>query len=76
MYIYKCVYCRLDVVKSPVQRDEVCRPTSLPDGRQVFRCIYCHKDFCSFSDINRHMDFHEGTHNNTFYFISLKILNE
>lgn len=40
-------------------REKVCKPTLLPDGRAVYRCIFCGKDFLSFSDINRHMDFHE-----------------
>ena len=45
---------------SPLRRDEVCKPTVLPDGRTVYRCTYCNKDFTTLSDINRHMDFHEG----------------
>ncbi len=51
---------RLNVVKIPVRREDACKPTLLPDGRTVYRCTYCSKDFGSFSDINRHMDFHEG----------------
>ena len=51
---------RLYVVNQPVDRERICKPTVLPDGRTVFRCIFCHKDFLSYSDINRHMDFHEG----------------
>ncbi|XP_070175497.1 zinc finger protein 236-like [Littorina saxatilis] len=49
----------LYVVNQPVDRERLCKPTVLPDGRTVFRCIFCHKDFLSYSDINRHMDFHE-----------------
>ena len=52
--------CRLDVVRTPVKREDVCKPIILPDGRAVYRCSYCNKDFGSFSDVNRHMDFHEG----------------
>lgn len=51
---------RLYVVNQPVDRERLCKPTILPDGRTVFRCIFCRKDFLSYSDINRHMDFHEG----------------
>ena len=51
---------RLNVVMSPLRREEVCKPTMLPDGRTVYRCTYCNKDFTTLSDINRHMDFHEG----------------
>ncbi|KAK2187371.1 hypothetical protein NP493_168g03036 [Ridgeia piscesae] len=53
-------HSRLNVVMSPLRRDEVCKPTVLPDGRTVYRCTYCNKDFTTLSDINRHMDFHEG----------------
>ncbi|XP_076456015.1 uncharacterized protein LOC143290456 isoform X2 [Babylonia areolata] len=52
-------HSRLYVVNQPVDRERLCKPTLLPDGRTVFRCIFCHKDFLSYSDINRHMDFHE-----------------
>ncbi|GAB1600350.1 zinc finger protein 236-like isoform X3, partial [Argonauta hians] len=52
-------HSRLHVVNSPVDREKVCKPTLLPDGRAVYRCIFCGKDFLSYSDINRHMDFHE-----------------
>ncbi|XP_046358785.2 uncharacterized protein LOC124136795 isoform X1 [Haliotis rufescens] len=50
---------RLHVVNQPVDREQVCKPTILADGRTVYRCVFCSKDFLSFSDINRHMDFHE-----------------
>jgi hypothetical protein len=50
---------RLNMVRTPVRREDACKPTLLPDGRTVYRCTYCNKDFGSFSDINRHMDFHE-----------------
>lgn len=60
MYKVTCVYCRLPIVNSPVNRDQICKPTTLDDGRQVFTCPFCSKNFSSYSDINRHMDFHEG----------------
>ncbi|KAK7471407.1 hypothetical protein BaRGS_00035959 [Batillaria attramentaria] len=52
-------HSRLYVVNQPVDRERLCKPTVLPDGRTVYRCVFCHKDFLSYSDINRHMDFHE-----------------
>ena len=60
MVFYSSLRPRLNVVKIPVRREDACKPTLLPDGRTVYRCTYCSKDFGSFSDINRHMDFHEG----------------
>ena len=51
---------RVYVVRNALKRDEACKPTVLADGRTVYRCSYCSKDFASYSDINRHMDFHEG----------------
>ncbi|XP_062588515.1 zinc finger protein 236-like [Saccostrea cucullata] len=52
-------HSRLPIVNSPVNRDQICKPTMLDDGRQVFSCPFCSKNFSSYSDINRHMDFHE-----------------
>ncbi|XP_050404250.1 zinc finger protein 236 [Patella vulgata] len=52
-------HSRLHVVNQPVNRDNLCKPIVLPDGRYVYRCDVCSKDFLSFSDVNRHMDFHE-----------------
>ena len=52
-------HSRLPIVSTPVDREKICKPTVLPDGRTVFRCPFCSKDFLSYSDINRHMDFHE-----------------
>ncbi|XP_076092623.1 uncharacterized protein LOC143064014 [Mytilus galloprovincialis] len=52
-------HSRLPVVSTPVDREKICKPTVLADGRTVFRCPFCNKDFLSYSDINRHMDFHE-----------------
>lgn len=52
-------HSRLPIVNSPVNRDQICKPTTLDDGRQVFTCPFCSKNFSSYSDINRHMDFHE-----------------
>ncbi|XP_033733233.1 ras-responsive element-binding protein 1-like isoform X2 [Pecten maximus] len=52
-------HSRLPIVNAPVNRDKVCKPMTLTDGRQVYRCPFCSKDFLSYSDINRHMDFHE-----------------
>lgn len=54
------LFYRLPVVSTPVDREKICKPTLLADGRTVFRCPFCNKDFLSYSDINRHMDFHEG----------------
>lgn len=53
-------FSRLYVVRQPVNREDACKPIVMPDGRTVYRCSYCNKDFCTFSDVNRHMDFHEG----------------
>lgn len=47
-------------MRRPIKREDACRPVVLSDGRTAFRCIYCKKDFCTISDVNRHMDFHEG----------------
>ncbi|XP_069119960.1 zinc finger protein 236-like isoform X2 [Argopecten irradians] len=52
-------HSRLPIVNAPVNRDKVCKPMTLTDGRVVYRCPFCSKDFLSYSDINRHMDFHE-----------------
>ncbi|ESO94293.1 hypothetical protein LOTGIDRAFT_118548, partial [Lottia gigantea] len=52
----KGIYCK---ECGKVNRDNLCKPTVLPDGRYVYRCEICSKDFLSFSDVNRHMDFHE-----------------
>lgn len=52
-------HSRLPIVSTPVDREKICKPTVLKDGRTVFRCPFCSKDFLSYSDINRHMDFHE-----------------
>ena len=43
-----------------MKREDALTPMTLEDGRTVYRCSYCSKDFTSYSDINRHMDFHEG----------------
>jgi len=53
---------RLNVVRRPIKREDACRPVVLADGRTAFRCFYCKKDFCTISDVNRHMDFHEGSY--------------
>ncbi|GFO24215.1 Zinc finger protein 40, partial [Plakobranchus ocellatus] len=52
-------HSRLSVVHEPVDRNSLCKPKILEDGRSVFSCAICHKNFLSLSDINRHMDFHE-----------------
>ncbi|CAH1773102.1 unnamed protein product [Owenia fusiformis] len=52
-------HSRLQVVRSPINREKVCKPQALPDGRSVYPCVFCGKEFSTFSDINRHMDFHE-----------------
>lgn len=51
---------RLDVAERPISREEACTPQMGPDGKFVYPCSYCYKTFCSTSDLNRHMDFHEG----------------
>ncbi|KAL4229304.1 hypothetical protein ACF0H5_012344 [Mactra antiquata] len=53
-------HSRLGIVQSPINREAMCKPTTLTDGRTVYKCPFCSKEFVSFSDINRHMDFHEG----------------
>lgn len=53
-------FSRLNLVRQPIRREDACKPTLLQDGRAVYRCSYCNKDFGSYSDVNRHMDFHEG----------------
>lgn len=52
-------HSRLSVVNEPVDRNSLCKPKVLEDGRSVYSCAICHKHFLSLSDINRHMDFHE-----------------
>ncbi|XP_064472248.1 uncharacterized protein LOC135386331 isoform X2 [Ornithodoros turicata] len=52
---------RLGVVENPISRDEACKPHVGPDGKIIYPCSYCTKTFCSTSDLNRHMDFHEGS---------------
>jgi len=47
------------VVEKPVKRNEACRPLMGPDGKFLYPCTYCNKTFCSLSDLNRHMNFHE-----------------
>ena len=61
VWSYLFLHLRLYVVRNPLKREEACKPTVLADGRTVYRCTYCNKDFATYSDINRHMDFHEGT---------------
>ncbi|XP_052804987.1 zinc finger protein 236-like isoform X2 [Mya arenaria] len=53
-------HSRLGIVQSPINRESMCKPTTLADGRTVYKCTFCSKEFVSYSDINRHMDFHEG----------------
>ena len=43
-----------------MKRAEACRPLIGPDGRYLYPCVYCQKTFCSLSDLNRHINFHEG----------------
>ncbi|CAG5136032.1 unnamed protein product, partial [Candidula unifasciata] len=49
----------LSIVNEPLDRNSLCKPQVLDDGRSVYTCVICHKQFLSLSDINRHMDFHE-----------------
>ncbi|KAK8771592.1 hypothetical protein V5799_025160 [Amblyomma americanum] len=51
---------RLDTAERPVGRDEACTSQMGPDGKFIYPCSYCYKAFSSTSDLNRHMDFHEG----------------
>jgi uncharacterized Zn-finger protein len=51
---------RLGIVEKPIKRNEACRPLLGPDGKFLYPCGYCQKTFCSLSDLNRHMNFHEG----------------
>ncbi|XP_065304189.2 B-cell lymphoma/leukemia 11B-like isoform X1 [Dermacentor albipictus] len=51
---------RMDMAERPISRDEACTPQMGPDGKFVYPCSYCYKTFSSTSDLNRHMDFHEG----------------
>ena len=51
---------RLGIVEKPIKRNEACRPQLGPDGKSLYPCGYCQKTFCSLSDLNRHMNFHEG----------------
>lgn len=53
---------RLGIVEKPIKRNEACRPLLGPDGKFLYPCGYCQKTFCSLSDLNRHMNFHEGTY--------------
>ncbi|XP_045209229.2 zinc finger protein 236-like isoform X2 [Mercenaria mercenaria] len=53
-------HSRLGIVQSPINREAMCKATTLTDGRTVYKCPFCSKEFVSYSDINRHMDFHEG----------------
>lgn len=51
---------RLGIVEKPINRSETCRPLLGPDGKYLYPCHYCHKTFCSVSDLNRHEGFHLG----------------
>lgn len=51
---------RMEMPEKPMSRDEACTPQMGPDGKFVYPCSYCYKTFSSTSDLNRHMDFHEG----------------
>lgn len=55
------------MVRQPIKREDACKPTMLPNGRMVYRCTYCNKEFCTVSDVNRHMDFHEGLSSGTLF---------
>ncbi|RWS17617.1 zinc finger protein 236-like protein [Dinothrombium tinctorium] len=48
---------RLGIVEKPIKRSF--RPLIGPDGKYIYPCGYCQKTFCSLSDLNRHMNFHE-----------------
>ncbi|RWS31483.1 zinc finger protein-like protein [Leptotrombidium deliense] len=49
---------RLGIVEKPIKRSF--RPLVGPDGKYIYPCGYCQKTFCSLSDLNRHMNFHEA----------------
>ena len=42
------------------KREDAFKTTVLADGRTVYRCTLCAKDFATYSDVSRHMDYHEG----------------
>ncbi|XP_074652108.1 uncharacterized protein LOC141906705 [Tubulanus polymorphus] len=52
-------HSRLDVVYDPKKSEAACRPVLLDDGRSVYKCTYCPKEFPNYSDIRRHISFHE-----------------
>lgn len=52
-------HSRLDVVNKPIKRESAYKPVIMSDGRTAYHCLYCNKNFCTMSDVNRHMDFHE-----------------
>ena len=53
-------FTRLNIVSDPVEREKALSPIVDDIGRTFFQCPYCHKLFGSTSDMNRHLDFHEG----------------
>lgn len=53
-------FLRLNIVQEPIDRDKALMPITDDIGRTFFECPYCHKLFGSTSDMNRHLDFHEG----------------
>ncbi|KAG7176687.1 Zinc finger protein 236-like 3, partial [Homarus americanus] len=51
---------RLNIIQEPIDRDKALMPITDDIGRTFYECPYCHKLFGSTSDMNRHLDFHEG----------------
>jgi uncharacterized Zn-finger protein len=49
---------RLAVVEPGIDRSAICKPRYI-NGKAIYSCIFCDKEFCSYSDINRHLNFHE-----------------
>ncbi|XP_064643936.1 uncharacterized protein LOC135497880 isoform X2 [Lineus longissimus] len=52
-------HSRVEVICDPQKHEESATPVFLPDGRTLFRCAYCAKEFPNYSDIRRHLNFHE-----------------
>ncbi|XP_053200783.1 myoneurin-like [Panonychus citri] len=51
---------RLALVDKVLKRSKQSKPMIGPDGRYLYPCDHCQKTFCSSSDLNRHIGFHES----------------
>lgn len=58
---------RLILPEKSLKRAEARRPLMGPDGRYLYPCGYCQKTFCSLSDLNRHIGFHESKGTRPFF---------